>query len=483
MQEDDTIQTSDDQHERYLPQRVIVKFKERFDRYEDGAEQYFPDEEKQAWEALQEHYPGILVERLYRSVDVGTIEWLVQDAEEKDPDYEAPDFLTYYVVTLPGDNADYSPIELGEELVDLFGGWNIIEDVYIEARPAPLPGPGWPNPCAQPPHHGATPISVDVLIARNSPGGRGEGSRLVDLERVWDLSHPDLNQGQPLMAGVGIPDVGAYTDMGLMPADFQASIRHSTAVLGILAAQGVADGTGCIGIAPGADVSIASSLRTNATGTWGENIADALIDVNAQLQAGDVVLVELQVYADNNRFAPVELKQHIWDQVRLMTARQIIVIEAAGNSGVNLNVLTVSTIRPRFLDEHSGAILVSACQRPPVSSLTSSAPPPLQRFASSNFGLRIDCCAWGQSIMTLQAGNNANFGLFGNTSGAAAIIAGVALLIQGIVWANLGRRLNVSGMHRMLTMGTAAANIGVMPDLKVIIQTIQNNQIQTTELI
>ena len=70
---------------------------------------------------------------------------------------------------------------------------------------------------------------------------------------------------------------------------------------------------------------------------------------------------------------------------------------------------------------------------------------------------------------------------FGETSGASAIVAGVALIVQGIAQFSLGRRFSPRELRDLLTTnGTPSATpetdrIGVMPDLRAI---ITNNQIK-----
>ncbi len=69
---------------------------------------------------------------------------------------------------------------------------------------------------------------------------------------------------------------------------------------------------------------------------------------------------------------------------------------------------------------------------------------------------------------------------FDGTSGAAPIVAGAALIVQGVAQFSLGRRFSPLDLRALLTAsGTPSATpatdkIGVMPDLRAI---ITNNQI------
>jgi hypothetical protein len=109
----------------------------------------------------------------------------------------------------------------------------------------------------------------------------------------------------------------------------------------------------------------------------------------------------------------------------------------------------------------------------------------------SNYGSRIDCYAWGENVVT--AGNypklsgcciSAYSSTFGGTSSASAIVAGAAIGVQSIVERNFGSRLAPTQMRRILSdpkFGTESENghridkIGVMPDMKKIIDGLQKN--------
>jgi hypothetical protein len=109
---------------------------------------------------------------------------------------------------------------------------------------------------------------------------------------------------------------------------------------------------------------------------------------------------------------------------------------------------------------------------------------PHDRWYWSNYGSRIDCYAWGENIVTTGYGdlyrgtddNSAYTNTFGGTSGAAAIIAGTALIVQGKRQATTGR-LSPAQMRDVLSNpaagtaqgGNVAGHIGVMPDLSLIV--------------
>jgi hypothetical protein len=150
-------------------------------------------------------------------------------------------------------------------------------------------------------------------------------------------------------------------------------------------------------------------------------------------------------------------------QILTATGQGIVVIEPAGNADDDAPLNIDSEI-----DSDSGATIVGA-----VAPLSNH-----KRLASSNFGNRVDCYAWGDGIHTAvtdekgTATTESGFGL-GETSGASAIIAGVALSVQGMLSA-AGRSLLSPGQIRAILrdpkLGTACSPAGSMPDLKKIAQ-------------
>jgi hypothetical protein len=103
----------------------------------------------------------------------------------------------------------------------------------------------------------------------------------------------------------------------------------------------------------------------------------------------------------------------------------------------------------------------------------------------SNFGSRIDCFAWGESVYTTCG--NAETSSFGGTSAAAAIVAGAVILMQALAKAKLGTayetKLETGQLLRQIltSTGTKPASdnpvtnpIGVMPNLKTFIDTVLN---------
>jgi len=169
-----------------------------------------------------------------------------------------------------------------------------------------------------------------------------------------------------------------------------------------------------------------------------------------------------------------------FDLIELATKKGIIVIEPAGNGdtsgdpvGNNLDdfknarenkVLDRTPGNAEFKD--SGAIMVAAASDRNGHS----------KMKSTNFGNRIDCFAWGENVFTTN--NPAELPGpylpdFNGTSSASAIIAGAAIVVQSIVEASGKPRLSPAQMRDILSQnGTSGNRIGVMPNLKKIIDDV-----------
>jgi serine protease len=308
---------------------------------------------------------------------------------------------------------------------------------------------------------------------------KGRGVTFVDLERGWYPGHEDLNSNAAVVFG----------------NNWVADDNHGTSVLGIVA--GNDNNIGVVGIAPGVS-SIKLTSRYHAVGNSSSEVANAIAAVLPSLIAGDILLLEVQKSG-----RPTELELLDFAAIRAATDLDIIVIEVAGNSGYDLDAHDLRVIdvingneRIRSLDRESanfldsGAIMVGACHKDFSSgrhrrlNLAGNGP-------KSNYGSRIDCYAWGEGIVTTSTKSNElgpspdslhtdpkskYTNSFGGTSGAAAIIAGVALLLQSKYQEKNGgaRLLNfeepLKDMRKILsTHGTPSPDpIGVMPDLKAI---------------
>ena len=314
----------------------------------------------------------------------------------------------------------------------------------------------------------AAPEGIDARWAWTQPNGEGAGVGVVDLEQGWFLNHEDYTSKAPsLLFGDNRDGVGTYVG------------NHGTAVLGEIIAD---DNTrGVVGIAPSVSSAQVTSHYDAATNT-ALNVADAILEAQPSMAVGDVLLLEVQ----RGSGLPTEVDDADFDAVRLATALGIIVVEAAGNGNNNLDTYTDASgdniLNRGSVDfRDSGAIMIGAAN----SAL------PHNRAGFSTFGSRIDCYAWGNNVTTCgygdldNGGNNNNrtyTDTFGGTSSASPIVAGAALILQGMYEANTGTRLSPLQIRALLAnpaTGTpqgagVAGNIGVMPDLRAIIDNTLN---------
>lgn len=308
----------------------------------------------------------------------------------------------------------------------------------------------------------AAPTGIDARWAWTHPNGEGAGVAVIDLEQGWFLNHEDLVDKAPtLIYGDNRDGVGTYKG------------NHGTAVLGEII--GVDNDRGVVGIAPGL-TSVRAVSHYDAGTDTALHVADAIVAAIAAMNAGDVLLLEVQ-----RDYKPSEIDDADFDAIRLAVAHGIIVVEAAGNGNSDLdNYMNVAGNRILNRGDadfrESGAIMVGASE----SAL------PHDRWSFSNYGSRIECYGWGENVVTCGygdldagAGDNSTYtDTFGGTSGASPIITGAALILQGMYEATTGTRLSPGQMRALLSdpaTGTAqgpnvAGNIGIMPNLRAVIE-------------
>lgn len=321
----------------------------------------------------------------------------------------------------------------------------------------------------------AAPTGIDARFAWTQ-GVDGTGMHFIDLEQGWFLGHEDLPPPPP-------PPNPICNDNKDGIDNYRGD--HGTAVLGVIA--GVDNTRGIVGIAPGlASVRVAS--RFKAARPTEIYVADAIVAAVAAQPAPHVLLLEVERGWPP---LPTESQDVDFNAIRLAVALGVVVIEAAGNGDNDLDnwpdaagqvrmnraLWTTQASRQKY---DSGAILVGAAS----SSLTSTCH---ERLDGSNFGSRVDCYAWGENIVTAGygdlsavAGDNTTYtNKFSGTSGASAIIAGAALLVQGLYRSRTDSLLSPGQMRLILSdratgtcqgPTTVLKNIGVMPDLRKIIQ-------------
>jgi microbial collagenase len=216
-----------------------------------------------------------------------------------------------------------------------------------------------------------------------------------------------------------------------------------------------------IGLAPRCTAAVASALQPT--------LPDAFPAAVGFLQAGDVLLIEVQGAANR----PVEMDPHVAMLIRALTLAGIVVIEPAGNGMTDLDTIVradgTGFQRGAFNFVDSGAVMVGARQAAVRA-----------RASFSNFGSRIDTHAFGEGVVTTSAAPGQPYrGILGaalpgmgGTSGASALIAGAAVVLQGIARAR-GTTITPNRMRTLLsdpsfntpTDNPSSDRIGPMPNL------------------
>ncbi|MCU0685861.1 MAG: S8 family serine peptidase, partial [Polyangiaceae bacterium] len=277
------------------------------------------------------------------------------------------------------------------------------------------------------------PPGIDARAAWATPGARGDGVRILDIEWSWRFDH-EAFAGQHDGVLIG------------MPTHDDAQAEHGTAVLGMLGASH--RGFGVEGIVPHARLGAVAlpDFRSDPRG-FSRPLAEAIRRAAELLERGDIILLEVHLPGPRHQFASRDdelgyIAAEWWPEVflaiRHATARGVVVIEAAGNGAEDLDDPLYdqpapgfpSSWRNPFRPAHSsGALLIAA-----------GSPDDRVRMGTSNFGLRIDAHGWGDNVVT--AGYGDLHGVeptrrytykFGGTSSAAAMVAGAVASVQGVL--------------------------------------------------
>lgn len=399
--------------------------------------------------------PRVQVERLFqRSEDALAKDHIEAEAMSKEE--HADPNLYYYVSIRKG-----SPAQV-EQLVNDLNASPLVETAYIQPKAFPPwfdIAPVTPNLGLSTPQGHLNPASaggIDARYAWTFDGGKGQGVRIIDVEWGWHLDHEDL------------PRDYFFNGSGLNIGEME----HGTAVLGVVGA--VENQYGLTGIAPRAELGVATVFRLSFT-----PVAWAIDEAASHLRAGDIIIIEQHAHGPSTGLPPddgnpsqwefvcMEYWQAEFDAIRRASARGIIVVEAGGNGGMDLDSPLYEGRFNRSIRD-SGAILVGA---------GTSNGRAAHRW--SNYGSRVDVQGWGDSVVTLGYGNLARVNgddtrqwytsSFSGTSSASPIVAGAIACIQGALKA-LGRPVLSPRQMRDVLVETGSAqapgrHIGPLPNL------------------
>jgi subtilisin family serine protease len=437
--------------------RVVVKFKPGVDLpYSPEAADVIARQYGGDGGGPNTAFEGVTIAPYFPTLNESEIKNLARRAPRVRSAASAPDLTLYYAVECPD---DVDP----ESVAKMFGQLPNVEIAYVEGIPEPPPVV---DPLNDPRNPGqryldAAPIGIEARWAWGI-GLDGSGIGFVDMEQGWRLDHEDL-------AAAAITIISGVN---------HRYFSHGTSVLGEVVA--VDNTVGGVGIAPECNARVVSQWRTTSKASTAEAILSA---VNV-MSVGDVLLLEAQTRysTSGTSCVPVEVEQVVFDAIRLATSQGIVVVEAAANGSFDLDTFE-DVLGRKILNRNSsdfrdsGAIMVGAA----------TSANPHQRLGFSNFGSRIDCYAWGEDIDTTvgsTSGTNTTTytPFFNGTSGASPIVAGAAVIIQSwrLSQEQPGYAPDVlRGLLSDPTTNTPSANpatdrIGVMPDIKKIIESQQS---------
>ena len=406
-----------------------------------------------ALDAVLARHHVVRVERVFRASEARLDDdrrRLVRDGLR-----DVPDLNRHYRI-FASDRAERDQL-----LADL-RGMGIVDQVIAE--PEPVPPPVTPDFTAQQRYKLAAPIGIGTAAAAGLGGGLGQNVKIIDIEYSWNQEHEDLAASADALIPNGTPDD---------PFD---DTNHGTAVLGELIST--VNAFGVSGLAPGSDIGL---VNANTTDTY--DVPGAVDVARANLSPGDVMLLEQQYQgiagtgtfgADD--YVPSEYWPAAYDAIKLATQEGIIVVEAAGNSGVDTDDPAYEQPFPRG-EPDSGAIIVGAGAGEPTAPCTGTRN---SRLSFSTYGARVNLQGWGQCVTTTGYGSLYNTGgpnffyrsTFNGTSSASPIVAAAAALYSSVFQATTGGRAPTpqAVRKRLVDTGTAQAaspsgHIGPLPNV------------------
>ncbi|MBK7627522.1 MAG: hypothetical protein IPJ16_10095 [Bacteroidales bacterium] len=434
--------------------RIVVQFKDEIQLpYRSDAAKYIKEFNVGPWDQLVKKHPGLTIEPLFPDIDPKKLKELIGKAKEMDPTYIEVNFFNYFRVICP---VDSNP----ETILKDLSAWKYIRNSFLSGQ-GKTPAVAYSNdefahedsatptnPYQRYLNDAPEGVSAKYVWDFPVPGSDGNvsGINFIDIEKGWTLNHNDL---------------AAHGASCLFGTNEDGGRLHGSGVLGIICA--IDNAEGCVGIVPNVNnVNVISTQ--DAFGT--RNVAAAILSSLNYLGFGDVLLIEdtNTVNIEGTNFSvPIETLEPEFNAIRLATALGIIVIEPGGNgdeanAGIDFDTFELNnkkilkplnddlTINADFME--SGAIIVTAAEsglRTPPLAVDSHT-----KIPKAPYGSRIDCYGWGENITTLGYGLTDYVHDFNGTSGAAAIVAGAVLSMQGMVLAEHGYKFGPGQMRAIL---------------------------------
>jgi hypothetical protein len=309
------------------------------------------------------------------------------------------------------------------------------------------------------------PAGLSAQLAWSFPSGTGSGIRVCDVEYAFNPNHADL----PPVTVLGPPIVDPFNNP-----------QHGTAAIGAMGA--VPNGFGVTGMANGASYFFAA-----ANTAAGYHVDAAIMAAAAAFAPGDVIMVEQQAFGPGNFLVPVDWDVAIYNAIVTAVGNGIVVVEAAGNSGQNLDAPVYSQLNgghwPFLPQNDSGAIIVGAGATVLGTEVDRS------RLTFSCYGSTVDLQGWGEKVTT--AGFGALYSAegpdqyytnaFNGTSAAVPLVASACVVVQGVHKARTGTvmtplqvrdLLRATGSPQQSGTNPTTQNIGPRPDITAAVQAI-----------
>ncbi|HEX8066072.1 MAG TPA: S8 family serine peptidase [Thermoleophilaceae bacterium] len=417
-----------------------------------------------AWEGIRQGFGSPDLVPLLAEIDAGLVQEVVDDLrdEQEDP-AEVPHPLLCFGFDLPPE------AELAvEDAVATLEALPEVEWAQPDGLAEACQGPANPGAVLQT-YLNPAPVGIGVDAARPKPGGTGSPVLVGVVEPFpFDPTHRDL-PAQLDSVTPGPPESGvAVTDLD-----------HATGVLGLVAAADNA--VDLIGVAPRCAVVFGSGQSPSGQIPQSELFL-LMHRVGFQVGTGDVLNVSIAIRdpVTGGQF-PLDALPLFRTAVRLLSFRGTTVVLGAGNGRVS-----ASTGMCRGIDldnppaggppsHDSPAIVVGGIQPGvPLGTFT--------RETCSNFGSRVDCCAWASDVLTLagilfdaSGTPTRTTATVEGTSFAAAIVSGVVAVIQGIVRSAQRPALSPAEVKAILASDSFTSDpcpgqgVGRMPDLARIV--------------
>jgi len=296
-------------------------------------------------------------------------------------------------------------------------------------------------------YHGPDP-GLNMAFAW-SLGAQGQGVQIADCEYGYIQGSEDL---------CAIADEPGQT---IHPNTIANGWdNHGTAVFGEMI--GLSNGYGITGLVPAASGLFFPELSVEE----GNRRLAAITNAIATVDAGDIVVLEMQTTGAGGNYGPAELDPAVWNVTKVGTDAGVVVVAAAGNGNQNLDSAPYA---PYMALDDSGAIIVGA----------GTASTQHNKLSFSTYGARVDVQAWGEQVFTQGYGDFSQLGGdkkqrytagFGGTSSATPLVASAAAALQSLAQATHGCAMDSRAIRQLLIdtgrpQGTGG-HIGPFPDMQ-----------------